>query len=152
MENITKILKDWDKVLAKAKDRNPALHFILGTATPISVDESTITLLFKWRMQQEQLLKLEYRDLIESILEKVYGIKYRIEAIRTEEKTFNFSGIVDNHPLRIIIFKNAINLLISGFVSNPANDIGIVTDVLRKVASDYEEEMEDLEKENNLKL
>jgi len=50
------------------------------------------------------------------------------------------------------MFKNAINLLISGFVSNPANDIGIVTDVLRKVASDYEEEMEDLEKENNLKL
>ena len=65
-------------MLAKARNKNHALNFVLGVAEPIGVSGNTLELGFKYRLQQEKVLELKNRETVETIIKEVYGTSYRI--------------------------------------------------------------------------
>lgn len=76
--SLEEILDGWGEVLAKARDKNHALNFVLGVAEPIAVSGDTLELAFKYRLQQEKVLEFKNRETVETIIKEVYGTSYRI--------------------------------------------------------------------------
>ncbi|MDP1709882.1 MAG: DNA polymerase III subunit gamma/tau, partial [Candidatus Komeilibacteria bacterium] len=79
------ILSGWGEVLSRIKDKNHALNFILGVAEPMSVNGNTVEIGFKYRLQQEKVTEHKNREIIEAVLQEVYGSKYRIQASLKED-------------------------------------------------------------------
>jgi len=76
--SLEEILDGWGEVLAKARNKNHALNFVLGVAEPIGVSGNTLELGVKYRLQQEKVLELKNRETVETIIKEVYGTSYRI--------------------------------------------------------------------------
>lgn len=79
------ILSGWGEVLSRIKDKNHALNFILGVAEPLAVNGGTVEIGFKYRLQQEKVSEYKNREIIEAVLQEVYGSKYRITASLKED-------------------------------------------------------------------
>ncbi|MBI2050250.1 MAG: DNA polymerase III subunit gamma/tau [Parcubacteria group bacterium] len=77
--SLEEILDGWGEVLAKARNKNQALNFVLGVAEPVQVNGNTLELAFKYRLQQEKVLELKNRETVETIIKEVYGTSYRIQ-------------------------------------------------------------------------
>ena len=83
------IISGWGEVLTRVKDKNHALNFILGVAEPIGVNGNTVELGFKYRLQQEKVSEFKNREIIETVIEEVYGSKYQIQASLKEDLQIN---------------------------------------------------------------
>ena len=79
------IIAGWGEVLTRVKDKNHALNFILGVAEPIGVNGNKVELGFKYRLQQEKVSEFKNRDIIETVIEEVYGSRYQIQASLKED-------------------------------------------------------------------
>ena len=79
------ILDGWGEVLAKARDINHSLNFMLGVARPLSVNGDVVELGFKYRLQQEKISEYANRQVVEKIVEEVYGKRFRIEPVLKED-------------------------------------------------------------------
>jgi len=78
--SLEEILDGWGEVLARARNKNHALNFVLGVAEPVGVSGDTLELAFKYRLQQEKVLELKNREVVETIIKEVYGTSYRISS------------------------------------------------------------------------
>jgi len=83
------ILDGWGEVLAKIKDKNHALNFVLGVAQPVAVNGSTLELGFKYKLQQEKISEIKNRGIVENIIKEVYGTDYHIEPVISENIALN---------------------------------------------------------------
>ena len=79
------ILDGWGEVLTKAKSSSHALNFMLGVARPISVADGVMELGFKYRLQQEKVAEHSNRQIVEKIVEEVYGSRYRVQSVFKED-------------------------------------------------------------------
>ncbi|OJI06332.1 DNA polymerase III, subunit gamma and tau [bacterium CG10_46_32] len=76
--SLEEILDGWGEVLAKARDKNHALNFVLGVSEPIGISGNILELGFKFRLQQEKVSEMKNREIVETIIKEVYGTSYRI--------------------------------------------------------------------------
>ena len=83
--SLEEILDGWGEVLTKVKNKSQALNFILGVAEPIGVKEGIVELAFKYRLQQEKVVEHSNRQVLEEIIEEVYGAPYRLEPSLKED-------------------------------------------------------------------
>ncbi|MBT4942328.1 MAG: DNA polymerase III subunit gamma/tau [Candidatus Magasanikbacteria bacterium] len=73
INNPTTITKDWHLVITKAEALSPSLVFILKTAIPAFVDDSTVTIQVDYSFQKDKLLEPRYAKKIVEILQEVYS-------------------------------------------------------------------------------
>ncbi len=78
--SLEEILAGWGEVLAKVKDKNQSLNFVLNVAAPVAVADGTVELGFKYKLQQEKMTDLKNRELVEQVISEVYGASYLVEA------------------------------------------------------------------------
>jgi len=90
------ILDGWGEVLAKVKDKNHALNFVLGVAQPVAVNGSTLELGFKYKLQQEKISEIKNRQIVENIVKEVYGTDYHIEPVIAENIVKNSASSSEN--------------------------------------------------------
>ncbi len=83
--SLEEVLDGWGEVLAKVKDSNHALNFVLGVARPVGVEGNRIEIGFKYRLQQEKILELKNRQIVENIIKEVYGVDYCIDPVLKED-------------------------------------------------------------------
>jgi DNA polymerase III subunit gamma/tau len=79
-------LKDrWPDVIEQVKNRNPILASLLGSAHPVSVQDSVLIVAFGTEFNRKSAESKTHRQLIETAFERVYGASYRLRCtVRTE--------------------------------------------------------------------
>ena len=73
-------LKDWERIVARAKSEAGSLHSALRLARP-EVSGSTLKLFFKFPLHQKKLTQAGNADLLGSLIEEVSGVKLKIESL-----------------------------------------------------------------------
>ncbi len=84
--NITndEIIKNWHEVLAKVKQYNHSLSFILRVCQPRGLVGNQLCLAFKYKFHKDRVSEPNIRALVEKVLNQVYGAPIMIEAIIDE--------------------------------------------------------------------
>jgi len=116
------IIAGWGEVLTRVKDKNHALNFILGVAEPVGVNGNTVELGFKYRLQQEKVSEFKNRDIIETVIEEVFGARYKIQASLRQDLPVNANN--GKEPLVVvpsdeeILVKTALDVFEGAVVEN----------------------------------
>jgi len=87
------LLAKWNEVLAKIKQYNHSLSFILRVCQPKSLVGNQLTLVFKYKFHQDRVNEPNIKATIEKVLQQVYGAPLIIKAIIDENLE------VDNNKL-----------------------------------------------------
>ncbi len=84
--NISKetIVKRWNEVLAKVKQYNHSLSFILRVCQPKDLNGSQLFLAFKYKFHKNRVSEPNIKVLIEKVLRQVYGTPLSINALVDE--------------------------------------------------------------------
>ena len=78
------IYEKWNEVLAKVKEHNHSLSFILRVCQPKSLSGNQLCLAFKYKFHKDRIGEIKIKNLLENILKDVYGRPLLIEAIIDE--------------------------------------------------------------------
>jgi hypothetical protein len=70
----------WPDVIEQVKRRNGLVGSILGSAEPLSLEESVLVVVFSTDFNRKTAEKATNRQLIETAFERVYGSAYRLRA------------------------------------------------------------------------
>ena len=70
----------WPDVIEQVKRRNGLVGSILGSAEPLSLEESVLVVAFSTDFNRKTAEKATNRQLIETAFERVYGSAYRLRA------------------------------------------------------------------------
>ncbi len=87
------IFSRWNEVLARVKDHNHSLSFILRACQPTDINGNQLCLSFKYKFHKERINEINIRQVVEKVLHEVYGHNITIEAVVDEEMK------VDNLPI-----------------------------------------------------
>jgi len=79
-------------VLAKVKQHNHSLSFILRVCEPRNVDGNQVCLAFKYKFHKERISENKIKILVEGVLKDVYGQDLIIDAIIDENIKANGNG------------------------------------------------------------
>lgn len=82
------IVSRWNEVLAKIKQQNHSLSFILKVCEPRDVNGSQLCLAFKYKFHKDRVNDPNIRGLIEKVLREVYGASLTFEALIDENLDF----------------------------------------------------------------
>jgi DNA polymerase III subunit gamma/tau len=74
----------WNEVLAKIKKYNHSLSFILRVCEPRSVTGNDVCLAFKYKFHRDRLSDNGIRQIVEKVMEEVYGRRFSINAVIDE--------------------------------------------------------------------
>ncbi|MCK5061944.1 DNA polymerase III subunit gamma/tau [Candidatus Parcubacteria bacterium] len=86
------IIAKWHEVLAKVKQHNHSLSFILRVCEPRDVNAGRICLAFKYKFHKERISENKIKILVEGVLKDVYGQNLFIDAIVDENIKTNGNG------------------------------------------------------------
>ena len=78
------IIDKWHEVLAKVKQHNHSLSFILRVCEPRDVNGGRVCLAFKYKFHKERISEHKIKILVEEVLKDVYGQNLLIDAIVDE--------------------------------------------------------------------
>ena len=86
---ITDINKDviiarWNEVLARIKKHNHSLSFILRVCQPRELTGNQLCLAFKYKFHKERINEVSIKQIVEKVLQEVYGRQLLVEAIIDE--------------------------------------------------------------------
>lgn len=102
--SIEQILEKWNEVLAKIKQHNHSLSFILRVCQPRNISGNQLCLAFKYKFHKDRVSEANIKALVERILSQVYGGDILIEAVVDESMEVASSKLVsDEQP---VIAKN----------------------------------------------
>jgi DNA polymerase-3 subunit gamma/tau len=82
---LSDILSGWGDVLARVKSKSEALNFMLSVAQPVAVNNDTVELAFKYRLQQERVSETKNQMIVEQAMSDVFGAKLRLLAKLQED-------------------------------------------------------------------
>ncbi len=82
--DIETIIKKWHEVLAKVKQHNHSLSFILRVCEPRSVDGNKLCMAFKYKFHKNRIGDRQVKDLVEKVIREVYGKPLLVEAVIDE--------------------------------------------------------------------
>jgi hypothetical protein len=75
----------WSEVLAKVKSKNHSLSFILKACQPKSLNDDQLCLAFKYKFHKERIGEINIKQMIETVLQEVYGQLLTIETVVDEK-------------------------------------------------------------------
>ncbi|MEA3464305.1 MAG: DNA polymerase III subunit gamma/tau [Patescibacteria group bacterium] len=78
------VLEKWNEVLAKIKQHNHSLSFILRVCQPKNLAGNQLFLAFKYKFHKDRVNEPNIRAIIEEVLLQVYGFPIIIEAVVDE--------------------------------------------------------------------
>jgi len=78
------LLARWNEVLAKVKQYNHSLSFILRVCQPRDLSGNQLCLAFKYKFHKDRVSEPNIKATVEKILRQVYGLPLTIEAVIDE--------------------------------------------------------------------
>jgi DNA polymerase-3 subunit gamma/tau len=99
--NITgeQIREKWHEVLAKVKQYNHSLSFILRVCQPKNLAGNQLCLAFKYKFHRDRVNEAAIKNVIEKVLNQVYGAPLVIEAVIDENLEVAANKLVSDEPL-----------------------------------------------------
>lgn len=88
----------WHEVLAKIKKHNHSLSFILRVCEPRSISGNQVCLAFKYKFHKERIDEHNIKQIIEKVLQEVYGKNLIVEAILDENLQVATEELVSDPP------------------------------------------------------
>jgi len=70
----------WQQFLLEVKDKNTSIHAVLRVCEP-TFSGSEVSLTFPYKFHKERVEDTKNRELVETVMERVYGEKYRVKCI-----------------------------------------------------------------------
>ena len=95
----SQIQEKWNEVLAKVKQYNHSLSFILRVCQPRNLDGNKLCLAFKYKFHKDRVSESAIKNIIEKVLHQVYGAAIMIEAIIDENLEVAPSKLVSDEPV-----------------------------------------------------
>lgn len=95
----SQIQEKWNEVLAKVKQYNHSLSFILRVCQPRSLNGNQLCLAFKYKFHKDRVSELAIKNIIEKVLHQVYGAPVTIEAVIDENLEVAPSKLVSDEPI-----------------------------------------------------
>lgn len=92
------IQEKWNEVLAKVKQYNHSLSFILRVCQPRSLSGNQLCLAFKYKFHKDRVSEIAIKNIIEKVLHQVYGAPVTIEAVIDENLEVAPSKLVSDEP------------------------------------------------------
>ncbi len=101
--NITneQITEKWNEVLAKVKQYNHSLSFILRVCQPRNLAGNQLCLAFKYKFHRDRVSEIAIKNIIEKVLNQVYGTQIMIEAVVDENLEVAANKLVSDEPLNL---------------------------------------------------
>jgi len=93
------IAEKWNEVLAKVKQYNHSLSFILRVCQPQNLNGSQLCLAFKYKFHKDRVSETAIKNTIEKVLHQVYGAPITIEAVIDENLEVAASKLVSDEPV-----------------------------------------------------
>ncbi len=81
---LAQVALQWNQVVAKLRDFNHSLSFILSIAKPSHLEGKTLTITFQYKLHQERVNDPKVRAAIEQVLDDVLQTKLAIRAVVEE--------------------------------------------------------------------
>lgn len=78
------IIEKWNEVLAKIKQHNHSLSFILRVCQPRDIVGNRLCLAFKYKFHKDRVSEPNIKAMVEKVLHQVYGRPLTIEAVIDE--------------------------------------------------------------------
>jgi DNA polymerase-3 subunit gamma/tau len=99
--NITneQIAEKWNEVLAKVKQYNHSLSFILRVCQPRGLNGNQLCLAFKYKFHKDRVSETAIKNVIEKVLNQVYGAPIAIAAVIDENLEVAASKLVSDEPI-----------------------------------------------------
>ncbi|MCK4554406.1 hypothetical protein KAU19_05620, partial [Candidatus Parcubacteria bacterium] len=94
--NQNQLLAKWNEVLAKVKQHNHSLSFILRVCQPRDLVGNQLGLAFKYKFHKDRVNEPNIKAIIEKILHQVYGLPLTIEAVIDENLQINNNKTVSD--------------------------------------------------------
>ena len=82
--DINTIIDKWHEVLAMIKQHNHSLSFILRVCEPKELNGNKLCMAFKYKFHKDRVGDIQIKNLIEKVLNEVYGSPLVIEAVIDE--------------------------------------------------------------------
>lgn len=70
----------WQQFLLEVKDKNTSIHAVLRVCEP-DFNGNEVCLTFPYKFHKERVEDTKNRELVENVMERVYGDKYRVKCI-----------------------------------------------------------------------
>jgi DNA polymerase-3 subunit gamma/tau len=93
------IQEKWNEVLAKVKQYNHSLSFILRVCQPRNLNDNKLCLAFKYKFHKDRVSEIAIKNIIEKVLHQVYGAQIMIEAVIDENLEVAPSKLVSDEPI-----------------------------------------------------
>jgi DNA polymerase-3 subunit gamma/tau len=99
--NITyeQILEKWHEVLARVKQYNHSLSFILRVCQPKNLTGNQLCLAFKYKFHKDRVSQANIKNLVEKILQQTFGQPIMVEAVIDENLEVAASKLVSDEPV-----------------------------------------------------
>ncbi|MFA6306856.1 MAG: DNA polymerase III subunit gamma/tau [Patescibacteria group bacterium] len=97
----SQIQEKWNEVLAKVKQYNHSLSFILRVCQPRNLSGNQLCLAFKYKFHKDRVSEIAIKNIIEKVLHQVYGAPVTIEAVIDENLEVAANKLVSDEPLVI---------------------------------------------------
>ena len=99
--NITngQIMEKWNEVLARIKQYNHSLSFILRVCQPKNLSGNQLCLAFKYKFHRDRVSETSIKSLIEKTLNQVYEAPLVIEAVVDENLEVAAAKLVSDEPV-----------------------------------------------------
>jgi DNA polymerase III subunit gamma/tau len=111
----------WNEVLAKIKKYNHSLSFILRVCEPRSMTGNEVRLAFKYKFHKDRLGDAGIRQIVEKVMEEVYGRRFSIEAVIDESIQAGMSPLANDVPTQASPFSDDRNKAENPEVENTQN-------------------------------
>jgi len=82
--NKEQILEKWNEVLARVKQHNHSLSFILRVCQPKDINNNQLCLAFKYKFHKDRVSEINIKAIVEKVLQEVYRAPLTIEAVIDE--------------------------------------------------------------------
>ncbi|MFH0972855.1 MAG: hypothetical protein V1768_02595, partial [Patescibacteria group bacterium] len=97
----SQIQEKWNEVLAKVKQYNHSLSFILRVCQPRSLSGNQLCLAFKYRFHKDRVSEIAIKNIIEKVLHQVYGAPIMVEAIIDENLEVVLNKLMSDEPINL---------------------------------------------------
>ncbi|MBI5465953.1 MAG: DNA polymerase III subunit gamma/tau [Candidatus Kerfeldbacteria bacterium] len=87
--SLEEIAKRWPEVVAKLRDFNHSLSFILSIAKPTKLEGNTLTIGFQYKLHQERVQDPKVRQVVEQALAQILSVEMSIHGVLEEGSDHN---------------------------------------------------------------
>jgi DNA polymerase III gamma/tau subunit len=105
--SIGQIMAKWNEVLAKIKQHNHSLSFILRVCQPRDISNNQLTIAFKYKFHKERVGEANIKNIVEQVIAQVYGGRIFINPVIDETIEVSSSKLVSDEPADLSVAKEA---------------------------------------------